>query len=510
MKAVRIRLVNVAALGLLAIAALPATASAAQRFAAPGGSGTACTEAVPCGIVEAVNNTNAGDEVIVAGGTYNLTGGGADELTVTDPNTSIHGAPGAPPRIVTNSPNGLQVVQSNVSIRDLVIEHTGSLAVVTGIGQTGIDFNRIQVRSVGSACSFSGEVEMRNSICHADATGGQLAIFTQAGDTVLKNVTAATNGVQATAIGAYAAAGQTVTVSGANVIAFGGDFPFSNSGDIRAAADPTGTATIELSSSNFDVSRRASGGGTETVPAPGSATNQTAPPSFRNFAAGDFHQALGSVTIDAGNSAVPNVGDLDVDGEPRLQGAARDIGADEIDNVPPDTTITGGPSGETTDSTPDFTFTSSEAGSAFQCEVDGGGFGSCGAVAGQTTLSGLTAGPHVFSVRSIDPTGNVDGSPATSSFTIVSGGGGTADTDPPETSIRRTKVRDDDVKVTFRSDEPGSTFECKLDRRPFRPCTSPRRVRNLDDGRHRFKVRAIDAAGNTDPSAARSRFEIDS
>jgi hypothetical protein len=496
-------------LALLLVGLTPATASAAQRFASPSGSGTACTEVAPCGIVEAVNNMGTGDEVIVGPGTYNLAGGGADELVITDANSSVHGAPGNPPRIVTNAPNGLQVAQSDVQVRDLVIDHSGSLGLVSGIGQTGIDFNRVQVRSVGTACSLSGDVELRNSICHADATGGQLGIVADRGNVILRNVTAATNGVQATAIGASAGAGQTSTVSGANVIAFGGDFPFTQSGDIRAYADPGGTATIELTSSNFDVSRQAGAGGTETVPAVGSPTNQTTPPVFRNFASGDFHQALSSPTIDAGNTAVPGIGDTDVDNEPRNQGAARDIGADEIDNVPPDTTITGGPEGETNDTTPDFTFTSSEAGT-FQCDVDGGGFGPCpGSGAGGATLTGLAVGAHTFSVRAVDATGNVDASPATRAFTIVQGGGGATDSDPPETIIRRTKVDDDDVKVKFRSDEAGSTFECKLDRRPFRPCTSPRRVRNLDDGRHKFKVRATDAAGNTDPSAARSRFEIE-
>ena len=83
-----------------------------------------------------------------------------------------------------------------------------------------------------------------------------------------------------------------------------------------------------------------------------------------------------------------------------------------------------------------------------------------------------------------------------------------ADTDPPETTVNKAKVNDDDVTVKFSSDEPGSRFECKLDKKAFKGCRSPKRYRNLDEGKHRVLVVAIDAAGNRDASAARRKFEI--
>ena len=73
---------------------------------------------------------------------------------------------------------------------------------------------------------------------------------------------------------------------------------------------------------------------------------------------------------------------------------------------------------------------------------------------------------------------------------------------PPDRSRRRT------VRFRFRSSEGGSTFRCKLDGRPFRRCRSPRIYRNLTPGRHTFRVRAIDQAGNTDPTPARFTFRI--
>jgi hypothetical protein len=64
------------------------------------------------------------------------------------------------------------------------------------------------------------------------------------------------------------------------------------------------------------------------------------------------------------------------------------------------------------------------------------------------------------------------------------------------------------VRFRFTSDEPHSTFKCKIDRKPFKSCTSPRTVKRLDAGRHRFKVVAIDAAGNADPAPAKDRFKV--
>ena len=85
------------------------------------------------------------------------------------------------------------------------------------------------------------------------------------------------------------------------------------------------------------------------------------------------------------------------------------------------------------------------------------------------------------------------------------------DTDPPQTKIRkRPKNRSEDTSPTFkfRSDEPGSTFKCKLDGKKFRGCKSPRTYRGLDPGKHVFKVKATDGAGNVDKTAAKDKFKV--
>ena len=54
---------------------------------------------------------------------------------------------------------------------------------------------------------------------------------------------------------------------------------------------------------------------------------------------------------------------------------------------------------------------------------------------------------------------------------------------------------------TFRSSEAGSTFRCKVDLRAWARCRSPYRP-VVRVGQHVFKVRAVDAAGNVDPTPA--------
>ena len=76
--------------------------------------------------------------------------------------------------------------------------------------------------------------------------------------------------------------------------------------------------------------------------------------------------------------------------------------------VPPDTTpptvaITGGPSGSTTETSASFTFSADEAGSTFQCSLDGSGFSGCQSPA---SYSSLSPGSHSFSVKAIDQAGN--------------------------------------------------------------------------------------------------------
>jgi hypothetical protein len=85
------------------------------------------------------------------------------------------------------------------------------------------------------------------------------------------------------------------------------------------------------------------------------------------------------------------------------------------------------------------------------------------------------------------------------------------DTIPPITKITKapaSRTERDSAKFRFESNEPGSTFACSRDGKPFVICASPMRYRHLDDGRHRFSVRATDPAGNPDLTPARERWKV--
>jgi hypothetical protein len=82
------------------------------------------------------------------------------------------------------------------------------------------------------------------------------------------------------------------------------------------------------------------------------------------------------------------------------------------------------------------------------------------------------------------------------------------DNTAPQTAItKKPAKRTTQRKVTFRfrSSEVGSTYQCKRDKKAWKPCTSPHRWK-VKVGKHTFRVRAVDAAGNVDATPAKYRF----
>jgi hypothetical protein len=84
----------------------------------------------------------------------------------------------------------------------------------------------------------------------------------------------------------------------------------------------------------------------------------------------------------------------------------------------------------------------------------------------------------------------------------------TPDKTPPETVIGFVKIKDTTAKFEFTSSEPGSSFQCKLDKHKFKPCASPKKYKHLSGGKHKLKVQAVDAAGNVDATPAKKKFKI--
>ncbi|HEY7256631.1 MAG TPA: hypothetical protein VH476_08090 [Solirubrobacterales bacterium] len=190
--------------------------------------------------------------------------------------------------------------------------------------------------------------------------------------------------------------------------------------------------------------------------------------------------------------------------------AIRIVGSPDI--TPPETQIDSGPSGPTTDASPSFAFSSSEPGSSFECRLDSNqdsAFAPCTSPQGYASLA---FGAHTFEVRAIDEAENVDPTPASRSFTIEPPPPGQAGSSaaPPDTRIRKARISQAKNRATFRfsSTEPGSTFFCRIDRRPAKPCRSPKSYGHLKPGRHTFSVVAVDAGGSTDPTPAVRKFKI--
>jgi PASTA domain/Bacterial Ig-like domain (group 3) len=86
-----------------------------------------------------------------------------------------------------------------------------------------------------------------------------------------------------------------------------------------------------------------------------------------------------------------------------------------VDVDPPETTITSGPPALSASPNATFTFTADEAGSTFECSLDGAPFTSCSSPA---TFNGLADGAHSFDVRATDDSTNTDPTPDNASWTL--------------------------------------------------------------------------------------------
>jgi hypothetical protein len=312
-------------------AAVGSSAALADDFhAAQGGSGTMCSSGTPCNLPTAVSQANmaGGGRVLMATGTYNPAGG----LNLTTP-IDLGPEPGAANSTIqaTTTSNVINATSAGVVIHDVSI--TGS-EVNTALRLLGGTAERISVTTTGGspACTPEDGAILRDSVCWSNGSGSSAS-----GIWVIPPSASAPstgNVFNVTAIGGHSgiqvnadAAGQVMTINATNVIARGGD------SDVSTEASGGGVTRLNLDHSNFATM---SGG---TITPPGSNGNQTAAPLFVNQSLGNFHQAPGSPTIDAG-VAGPSIGTLDADRNARVQSACvggtaiPDIGAFE---VPPPT-----------------------------------------------------------------------------------------------------------------------------------------------------------------------------
>jgi hypothetical protein len=212
-----------------------------------------------------------------------------------------------------------------------------------------------------------------------------------------------------------------------------------------------------------------------------------------------------------------------------------------VDTTPPTATIQTHPANPSRGDSAAFTYTS-ESGASFECNLhpagQAGTFSSCEA-AGKSYPDAEHPGPladgeWVFEVRATDKAGN-QGAAAEFSWEVDNSLEEEEEeeeeiklpiTGPPELilpSIQlppevpaapQTKLvkgvkttRDRTPTFRFRSPSGSASFQCKLDRSPYKPCRSPFTTPTLAFGHHLLKIRAVQA-GVPDPTPVISRFTV--
>ena len=298
---------------MAALLLVPVSAHAAPRWASAQSdvdSGQ-CDATSPCRIDYAIEDAAAGDEIIVAPGTYHVT----SSLEPSAP-IDLHGAAGQPrPHLIGYGGKALLNFKYGGSLRHLTLEATGS-------GQDALTLRsgRAEDLLVRSATGDGAEVHgapggtvLRDSLVQAfrsasDLAGVKVRDSGAGGDVSLVNLTVIAIGAKSSGIRCELKDGQARLV---NAIVRGA------LADIDASASG---ANCTAASSNFRV-----------LLSPGvidGSGNQEASPRFIDEAGGDYRPLADSPTVNAG-SADPLLGVSDLAGCPRTLGGSADIGAYE-------------------------------------------------------------------------------------------------------------------------------------------------------------------------------------
>jgi hypothetical protein len=181
-----------------------------------------------------------------------------------------------------------------------------------------------------------------------------------------------------------------------------------------------------------------------------------------------------------------------------------------IDTTPPTAILDSHPPNPSAGASVNFTYHSSETGSSFECSLveasAADAFSACSSTG--KTYTSLADGEYRFAVRAKDGAGN-QGAATSFEWTVDNS---LADTTPPQTTIV-SKPPDPSpsstAAFTYESNEPGSSFECKLDGATFASCPAIGiTYTGLANGAHSFLVRAIDPSDNVDPTPAGYSFVV--
>ena len=319
-------MIGAAVLALGVAAGLPATAVATDYWAAPMSTGSCLTQSDPCKLPTAVEKANtAGDRVVLESTGAPFKPSSTLEITHA---IDFGGEPGQPPPTIEGTLGTMLANKTSGStFHDFrIIDPDGDASLAS---EKKAGFSRIFVSGGFFACEFFGSETLTDSVCWANSTnGGSLRVFPDSGThtLTLRNDTIEQTGSPSVGFYVIASGGAIETIDAENVIA-GADGV-----SVNVQANSGATVTANFSNSNFAKASHTAG---VTLTSSSEAGNQATPPLFAEPAAGNFHELIGSPTINAG-AADPLNGTEDLDGTPRSQSdcaggaAAPDIGAYEF------------------------------------------------------------------------------------------------------------------------------------------------------------------------------------
>jgi hypothetical protein len=307
---------------IAAAGSAPSASAATQRYASPDGGGTDCSAVQPCSITEAIPHASPGDEVIIQPGDYPLA------TTLGPPSdVTIHGVAGKPrPRLLFGGPGQNELyLSSGTTLRYVELDQSVPMRALYAYSST---VEQVVARGAGDgwATAVIQNSTIRDSTVVSSGAGGT-ALLTEAyngipNKSTYRNVTAIATGAGGVAVKASVSYHANASINMVNSIAYAGPGALS----LLAATDSSSGAYTSITYAHSAYQSADASGVAATLVNGGG--NHLAQPSFVDAAAGDYRQAAGAWTIDAGLDDPAN-GDLDVDGDPRRVGTT-DIGADEF------------------------------------------------------------------------------------------------------------------------------------------------------------------------------------
>ena len=342
-------LARMAGLSLVMLVVLAAPAHAI-RYAAPSpaGSGNCASPANACRLEAAVEGASgvigpaaAGEEIVVLPGEHVLSA--SLDLGAA---VNIHGVLGQPKPTLRRSGGASPLVTSYMAapgvLRYLRIHGTGITdgfqPVLAAYG--GATYSELEVVADGgtaAAVRLADGGLLRNTTArHIGGYGLAVGVHGDSDANRIVGVTAISQGTPVS-YGLYLydfgnAAADNFGVRVRNSIFRG----VTNDVNVSAVG-PVNDVEVRIGHSDYANSVASGPGATLT----NQGGNLPATAQLTNIASGDFHQLVTSPTRDAGTTD-PDLGALDVDGQPRSAGAAPDIGADEWYEPPPAPPAAGG------------------------------------------------------------------------------------------------------------------------------------------------------------------------